>query len=150
MYSPILRRTCKAVAEEFTEDKAALFKTYCENGYDVTDNAQYNQWLSKFHPESAVWIESLQYGSTTVSSFLSYPSLPSRIPAFKPKSCGRVLSSSENLLMLEEKEKKKKEKEKAKKEREEGRRKAVMKSQQGMLKMLKGTHFTPCLLYMCV
>ena len=93
----------------------------------MTDNAQYNQCLSRFHPESAVRIESLQYGSTTVSSFLSYPSPPSRIQAFKPKSCGRVLSSSENLLMLEEKEKKKKEKEKAKKKKEEGRRKAMMK-----------------------
>ena len=42
------------------------------------------------------------------SSFLSYyPSPPSRIQTFKPKSCGRVLTSSENLLMLEEKEKRK-------------------------------------------
>ena len=129
MFSPILRRTCTA---EFTEEEIALFETRYENGYDVTEDARYNKWLSKFHPESAVRIASLQYGSTAVSSFLSYPSPPSRLPQFKPKLCGRVLTSSENLSMLVEKEKKKEEKERAKKEREEKRkRNALIKLQQG-------------------
>ena len=50
-----------------------------------------------------VWLQPLQ--STAVSKFLQYPSPPSRLPTFNPKSCGRVLTSSENLELLLEKEK---------------------------------------------
>ena len=56
MYSPILRRPSKRDAHEFTEE-------------EVTQ--------STVHP--------LQYRSTAVSSFLSYPSPPARVESFKPK-----------------------------------------------------------------
>ena len=36
MYSPILRCTCKPVAEEFTEEETSPFETHDDNGYDVT------------------------------------------------------------------------------------------------------------------
>ena len=65
-----------------------------KNGYDVMGDDRYRQWLSKIHPEAAVWMQSLKYGSTAVSHFLSCPSPPSRIPTSKPKSCGRVLTSA--------------------------------------------------------
>ena len=60
MYSPLTRRTTKP-ADEFTEEEVSLFEIRYENGYDMRDDARYNHWLSKFHPESAVWMEPLQY-----------------------------------------------------------------------------------------
>lgn len=58
-----------------------------------------------------------------LSKFLHTPRLPSKLPAVKPKSSGRVLTSLENLKMIEEREKKKAEdirmKEERKKVREE-------------------------------
>ena len=62
-----------------------------------------------------------------MSSFLSYPSPPARVESFKPKSCGRVLTSSENLAIMEEKEREKKEKQK---EREEARKKKAAKAEE--------------------
>ena len=132
MCSPFSKRTSKAVAMEFTEEEEALFETRYENGYDIEGDARYSQWLAKFHPEAVTTVKLLQCKSTAVSSFLRYPSPPAKSETFKPKPCGRVLTSAENILQLEEKERKKKEKERAKQEREQARRtKALMKSQPG-------------------
>ena len=61
--------------------------------------------------------------ATIVNKFLFPPTPPSLIPTKFSKSCGRVLTSQENLLLLAEKERKKgeeaQEKERRKKEREE-------------------------------
>ena len=58
-----------------------------------------------------------------LGKFLHTPRPPSKIPTLKPKSSGRVLTSLENLRMMEEREQKKQEearlKEQRKKEREE-------------------------------
>ena len=87
----------------FTEKEISLFETRYENGHDVPGDDRYRQWLSRTHPENTVWIQPLGCGSTAVSQFLSYPSPPSQIPIFHPKSCGRVLTSTENLQIMEEK-----------------------------------------------
>ena len=102
MYSPISRRPSKRDAHEFTEEEVTLFEKRYESGYDLT-------------------------GATAVSSFLSYPSPPARAESFKPKSCRRVLTSSENLAIMEEKEREKKEKQK---EREEARKKKAAKAEE--------------------
>ena len=45
--------------------------------------------------------------ATSLSDFLVTPTPPSRLVTKRPKSCGRVLTSSENIRQLEEKEEKK-------------------------------------------
>ena len=60
----------------------------------------------------------MPYNSNAVSSFLSYPSPPARAETFKPNSCGRVLTSTENLALVKEKERQKEEKQRKKEERE--------------------------------
>ena len=126
------KRTSEAVALEFTEEEKALFETHYENGYDIEGDARYSQWLAKFFPEAATSVELNKCKSTAVSSFLRYPSPPAKSETFKPKPCDRLLTSTENVVQLEEKERKKKEKERAKQEREDARRtKALMKSQSG-------------------
>ena len=60
---------------------------------------------------------------TVLSKFLSRPAHQLKLPSIKPKSSARVLTSSENLQMIEAKEREKREKqelkEKRKREREE-------------------------------
>ncbi|CAI8052152.1 hypothetical protein GBAR_LOCUS28545, partial [Geodia barretti] len=76
-----------------------------------------------------------------VSSFLSYPSPPARAETLKPKSSGRVLTSTENLALVKEKERQKEEKqrkeeerERKKKEREEAKYRDTMKVSLGQKK----------------
>lgn len=72
-------------------------------------------------------------GALSSMAFLNYPSPPVRAKAFKPESCGRVLTNTENLAMIKEEERKKEEKDKEKREKQEARRaKALMKSQPGL------------------
>ena len=53
-----------------------------------------------------MWIKTLC--STGVEQFLSLPQPSYTIPVVKPKSCGRVLTSDENIKVLTEKEEAKK------------------------------------------
>ena len=145
MCSPFTKRTSKTVALNFTEEEVDLFETRFENGYDIRDDTWYNKWLEEFHPEAECHHEAefhpeaechhevefhpeadsmqlLQWKSTSMSSFLSSSSPPNRTETFRPKSCGRVLTSAENTLQLEEKERKKEEKKRTKREREERRK----------------------------
>jgi len=153
MHSPISRPHRKPVAndsEGFTEEETSLFEKRFENGYDLTHDSRYNLWLSQYHPESTV--QRLPYSGSAVSTFLNYPSPPDRSKT-EPKSCGRVLTSAENLEIMnekerekerkkeekerkkEERERKKEEKERKKKGREEEKRQKalVKKTQSGLL-----------------
>lgn len=138
LYSPASKRKPsvekssaeKLNVEELTEEEISLFETRYTNGYDLTNDARYNVWLIKHHPESAVWMQPLKCSSTAVSKFLHVPSPPSRIPTYQPKSCGRVLTSAENLRILEEKQRIKMEKERAK---EAAKRRTLNKSLQGTI-----------------
>ena len=56
-----------------------------------------------------VWMQSPQFSS--VSQFLRYPSPPCKSTTLHPKSCGRVLTSSEHLAAMEAKEREKQERE---------------------------------------
>ena len=135
MHSPMCQSK-KRVAFDFTDEEISLFERRFENGYDLTGDKRYNLWLSRYHPESS--LQQLPYNSTAVSSFLSYPSPPARAETFKPKSCGRVLTSTENLALVkekerqkEEKQRKKEERERKKKEREEAKFRDTMKGSLG-------------------
>ena len=156
MHSPISRSRSKPVADGFTEEEISLFEGRFEDGYDLTHDARYNRWLSQYHPESTV--RPLPLSSSAVSSFLNYPPPPTRQETFKPKSCGRVLTSAENFVTMaekerekerkkEEKERRKEERERKKKEREEATiRKTLLKSQCGMWrdKQRDSMHNTLC------
>ena len=73
----------------------------------------------------------------------------SALPTFKPKCCGRVLTSADNIALMEEREKLKVDQEKAKEERrrirEEKRAKACkLTTVAGVYASAKGMH-TPLL-----
>ena len=137
MISPAVRRftsrrdvtpDSEAREQDFGDRELALFEYWYNEELDVSDNDRYNTWLAENHPSSPaashVWMRPLQ--STGISELLSYPTPPSQVPTLKPKSCGRVLTSHENLLLLEEnklaKEEKQREKEAKKRAREEKKR----------------------------
>ena len=125
-----------ATCISFTEEEVALFETRYENGYDIVGDDRYRQWLSNCHPEATNLVQPLQFSSATVGKHLSCPLPPSCTLSSKPKSCGRVLTSHENMKIIEEKQEIKKRKEEAKREREEARRK------KSILKLLEGTATT--------
>ena len=132
MISPAVRRftsrrdvtpDSEAREQDFSDHELALFEHWYDEGHDITDNERYNTWLAQSHPTSPaashVWMQPLQ--STGISELLSYPEPPSRVPTLNPKSCGRVLTSQENLLILEEKKLAKEEKEREKEARKRAR-----------------------------
>ena len=105
-----------STAKQFENSEHELFEKWFKASTNITTNDRYNAWLNKNHPEH-VWMKPLC--STGVEQFLSLPQPPSAIPVVKPRSCGRVLTSDENMKMLMEKEEAKK---KAQIEREEKRK----------------------------
>ena len=82
--------------------------------------------------------------ASTISKFLEIPSHPSQMPTKHGKSAGRVLTSLENLQLIQEREQQKQEKalqkeekkrlreEKAKKKLEEAKRKKEMAKRKDM------------------
>jgi len=104
--------------ELFQDNECEQFEKWYEANSNVT-NDRYYAWLIKTHPEY-VWMKPLC--TTGVEQFLTVPQPPCSIPTVKQKSCGRVLTSKENMDMIKEKEEAKKqaqiEKEKKKQARE--------------------------------
>ena len=52
---------------DFSEEMCP-FETWFKNGYDLTDDSRYNEWLSRYHPEAKI-----QQSSTEAVQF---PELP--------------------------------------------------------------------------
>ncbi len=133
----------------FSTDEISRFQVRFEEGYDLPDQ-RYEQWAQMHHPESTTL-----HGPSTLPAepdvSMPLPSTPKRdgdscstlprssvlahlladkaptvkYPQPHQTSCGRVLTSSENLLLLLEKERRKKEeadeKQRRKEEREQKR-----------------------------
>ena len=142
-----------AQAGEYTEDEELLFQRRYEEGYDLTTDERYNQWLKFNHPNSALasqltdkrylydkiikrakMTEEISAGSgLTPLDVLHQQDLRESKGKETGTStaCARVMTSEENLKFLEEKERRKQEekekRENRKKEREE---KAATKSSQ--------------------
>ena len=74
--------------------------------------------------------------ASTIEKFFPRPPSPLHLPAVKPKSCGRVLTSTENLKILKEKEQKKEE-EKKKKEENKRQREERKKQKEEDKKQIK-------------
>ena len=106
--------------DSFTVEETTLFQTRYENGYDISGDERYEQWLSKYHPN---FVRPLEFHSASVAKYLTCPPPVSRAPNSKPKSCGRVLTSAESMKVMEEKQRLKERKDEAKREREEARKK---------------------------
>lgn len=119
----------------FTQSEIKSFQEKFEaETTDLSSNSRYQQWVKMYHPgldiqEKKVTCETasskgdkvlMPAPASTIKKFFP-ESLPVHVPTDKPKSCGRVLTSSENLKMLKEKEQKKEEERKIKEERKKQR-----------------------------
>ena len=93
--------------DDFTEEELIKFNRRYKNGYDLLGDSRHNLWLATHHPDSPVcqrvWLQCMQ--TTSVSQFLQCPLPPAKIPTVKPKSCGWVLTSANNIALMEEKKK---------------------------------------------
>ena len=116
---------------DFTKEELTRFKKRKEEGYDIPGDKRYELWLKQFPRHSTPYFNESQIDSpvgaplihmSTMSCILKSKTKEIKLP--KPKQCSstRVLTSSENLRMLEEKQRKNEEelmaKEKRKQERE--------------------------------
>ena len=131
----------------FTKDEMEHFKLRWDSGYHLKHDQRYNQWVEIYHPDHSMRPrrddhESFPpfpgYSSETppvaqsspvssegenptsiLSSLLVLPDAPSKIRKEKKGGIARVLTSKENLELLETKEREKREKEEEKKKRKE-------------------------------
>lgn len=81
-----------------------------------THDAQLVSNHSNLPASDSVWMQ-----PPHVSKYLQYPSPLTRQMTYQPKSCGRVLTSTENLAIIADKEKVKNDKERMKAERKKRR-----------------------------
>lgn len=120
----------------FSEAEVERFKERYAEGYDLTADTHYNQWLQMAHPDDAILAQlpivsqgtvvPFQPGMTTfsrptgsvgqLSRFLKQPT-PATRKFTRSKTSSRVLTSAESLKIMELKENEKKEKEAAKEQR---------------------------------
>ena len=66
--------------------------------------------------------------STGVQQFLSVPEAPHKIPTVNPKSCGRVLTSQENMDMLTKKAEEKRDRNREAKKKTRKRSQVIRKA----------------------
>lgn len=125
LYTPSKRS--KPSRMVFSHEELECFEFHYENRIDLVDEPRYGEWLRMYHPDDSfdspcghVLLSSSESESEEVhlplslqpslAKFLHFPSPPSKIPVFDNKASARVLTSSENIKLLEEKEKAKAEK----------------------------------------
>ena len=146
LYSPEPCRSNHRLS--FSSNELLKFQRRYENGYDLKHDIRYNTWLEIYHPtcispsisthsEDSLYPECViqdndnyndSLGSDTtspvsvLSEFLTIPKLPLEVTKKQP-GCARVLTSEQNMAMLEEKEQQKQEKEQLKQEKKEQRQK---------------------------
>ena len=144
-----------AQAGEYTEDEELLFQRRYEEGYDLTTDERYNQWLKFNHPNSALtsqltdkrylydkiikrakMTEEISAGSglTPLDALHQQDLRESKgKETGTSTACARVMTSEENLKFLEEKERRKQEeKEKKRKSKERTRREGSHQKQPKM------------------
>ena len=69
----------------------------------LDESSVFNKSLSE-GDLSNISLKLIQRNASSISRFLSIPTLPSKLPTKNTKSCGRVLTSEENMKWIEEKE----------------------------------------------
>ena len=163
--SPVPRALEKPIQiPTFTQSELKSFQErYQTETANLHGNTRYQHWVKMYHPEQdiqekqiAKTIPSCSEGeqvlmpapASTIEKFFPHPLTPPQIPTLKPKSCGRVLTSTESLKMLKEKEQKKeeqkREKEEKRRKREEQKRQKEESKKQKMEEQLKSKKGEPC------
>ena len=129
----------------FSREEEECFQQRFSYGYDAPGDTRYISWLQVYHPDeaqrlcgllndpipsssptvfsndqdvtlSSVEVRTLQPQST-LSKFLDYPKPPARAAPPTKKKSAKVLTSAENLKLMEEKEKAKREQQEIKEQR---------------------------------
>ena len=104
LYSPVVHKKQHSVLT-FSDDEMLLFQHRYEEGYDLVDDAMYNRWLEMYHPDLSTTVT--LPCSTIMSKFIGKePQV--KLPEKETRTKARVLTSEENRLMIEEKDRKKK------------------------------------------
>lgn len=189
LYSPARRCQETPQPATFTTEEFSRFQHQFEEGYNLSIDPRYNQWLEMYHPDTDLsspvspchenqpednlylnsdWTPSPldtamsasfsplppdtsasntvcstippKYSSAILAKVVRYPTPMIKNPTLHPKSSGRVLTSSENIQIMEAKEKKQEEaeikkkqqerKENARKKQEEAERKRKEREEQ--------------------
>ena len=132
---------------EFSESEQKLFKTRYENGFDITTDCRYNQWLLQNTPkEDALPLPSSTLKDecsasthsvaakeqSSIRTFLQIPTAPSALKKNSEKKfrTARVLTSDVAIQRMEEKEKRKEEEERKEHRREERERRAKVRAEE--------------------
>ena len=146
----------KCIAPSFSDAEFKLYLERFEEGYDGSDE-RYKLWLQMYHPDTVEVDDQRGFSpgeaifhtpakglrakkpiakgvaiakpSSAIEKLFSCPPPPSKLPTLKPKQSSRVLTSTENLQLLHEKEQKK---EAAKQKKEERQKKQEEKSKLGV------------------
>ena len=135
LYSPApkqsrVRTSASAPTVQFSASEEELFKTRHENGYDITTDHRYNQWLLQNTQKEDIHVHSATINECTrskepssIHEFLQIPELPSALKKNSEKKfrTARVLTSDVAIQQMEEKERRKKEEEERKERRKEER-----------------------------
>ena len=130
LYSPAKRpsQVQEEKEPEFSMDELEHFEHRYENGYDIKTDSRYNRWLKMYHPaecEMQNQEEVLMSNQCQKSEWQKLLTVPDPVTAksYKPKHSGRVLTGSDFLQQMREKEDKKREDELRKEERKHAREK---------------------------
>ena len=135
LYSPApkqsrVRTSASAPTVQFSASEEELFKTRHENGYDITTDHRYNQWLLQNTQKEDIHVHSATINEcarpkepSSIHEFLQIPELPSALKKNSEKKfrTARVLTSDVAIQQMEEKERRKKEEEERKERRKEER-----------------------------
>ena len=110
----------------FTVAENELFEKCYTEGYDLTTDLRYNEWLRAHHPDATIVAHLPQVtqgtlvpftAGITTSHFLQPPTPPSKKFSQSAKTSSRVLTRAESRRFQQEKEEKKREKEAQKEQR---------------------------------
>ena len=116
LYTP--SKWCKPRCQTFSYEELERFEYHYENGIDPVDQSRYTEWLTRYHPEDSFDSPSRRLSSSGGESddlykplplqsklaTLHFPSPPSKNAKYDDSVTARVLTTSENIKLLEEKE----------------------------------------------
>ena len=134
-YIPLYRMSTQVKAADFTLEELEKFESRFENGCDLKTDQRYNRWLQMYHPQEYPENDQSSFGEESISrvvmadhrqkgdwqKLLSVPHPPPKKPTLKEKQSGRVLTGSDFMQQMKEKEQKKKDEALKKEERKRAR-----------------------------
>ena len=164
MYSPIAPKSRRT--QSLTQEEEKHFQQRFEEGYDLSNDPKYISWLHIHHPDEAKRLceliidpteesQSQQTASDVegvirksgLSKLLQLPKLPAKCVPPAKKSCAKVLTSTENLKRIEQKEREKREKielkEAKRREREAKREEKIQEKEKKKQNADTSIKFTP-------